>query len=83
MTTSTVVRGLEKRGLVSRSEHPTDARAHSLELTTAGEVLLRVTRELVEEIDQDMFGDEIVDDLAGPLTALLEAERIHASSGES
>ena len=79
MTTSTVVRGLEKRGLVSRGAHPTDARAHSLELTTKGKALLGATRDLVEAVDEDMFGDKIVSDLAGPLAALLRSERLQSS----
>ncbi|HEY5230078.1 MAG TPA: MarR family transcriptional regulator [Galbitalea sp.] len=35
-TTSQIVRGLERRGLVQRTQHPDDARALALALTLAG-----------------------------------------------
>jgi len=45
--TSQVIRSLADRGLVARSEHPTDARARCLSLTPAGEELLARARALV------------------------------------
>ena len=35
-TTSQIVRGLERRGIVQRTQHPSDARAWQLTLTGAG-----------------------------------------------
>jgi DNA-binding MarR family transcriptional regulator len=36
-TTSQIVRGLERRGILQRSRHPADARAMALALTAAGQ----------------------------------------------
>jgi DNA-binding MarR family transcriptional regulator len=40
-TTSQVVRGLERRGILQRTRHPEDARAQALVLTDAGAILAR------------------------------------------
>ena len=55
MTTSQVVRALEKKKLVRRTDHPTDARAYALRPTAAGRRLARQLIHLVERADQDFF----------------------------
>lgn len=77
MTTSTVVRTLEQRGLVARSPHPSDARAHSLELTTEGIALLQGTRVVVERLDCEMFGEEINAELRALLSRCLDDAKPH------
>ncbi len=71
MTTSSVLRLLEERGLVERGEHPTDSRANSISLTVAGRALLVVARESAEAVDREMFGAEPDLGLIGVLAALL------------
>ena len=41
-TTSQIVRGLERRAILGRRQHPSDARARALELTPGGLELARV-----------------------------------------
>lgn len=55
MTTSTVMRTLQKKGLISRKEHQTDTRAKSVTLTTKG---LEVTKQaigIIEAFDRQFF----------------------------
>ena len=55
MTTSQVVRVLEKRKLVRRTDHPSDSRAYALRPTAAGRRLARQLIHLVERADQEFF----------------------------
>jgi DNA-binding MarR family transcriptional regulator len=55
MMTSQVVRKLEARGLVTRTPHPTDARARHLALTPEGERLLAGALHDVESADETYF----------------------------
>ncbi len=55
MMTSQVLRALERRGLVDRPTHPTDARARELALTPAGTELALRAIALVEEVDRQFF----------------------------
>jgi DNA-binding MarR family transcriptional regulator len=55
MMTSQVLRKLEARGLLSRSAHPTDARARHLGLTEAGERVLAPALRDVEAADAGYF----------------------------
>jgi DNA-binding MarR family transcriptional regulator len=55
MTTSQVVRVLEKKKLVRRTDHPSDSRAYALRPTAAGRRLARQLIHLVERADQEFF----------------------------
>ncbi len=55
MMTSQVVRALEKRGLVQRTEHPFDSRAKCLRLTSAGRKRVVRAMPLVEGVDAEFF----------------------------
>jgi DNA-binding MarR family transcriptional regulator len=55
MTTSQVVRALENKKLVRRTDHPTDSRAYALRPTAAGRRLARQLIHLVERADQEFF----------------------------
>lgn len=55
MMTSQVLRSLEKRGLLNRTEHPTDTRAKVLNLTLEGEQKARAAIPDVERTDHDFF----------------------------
>ena len=55
MMTSQVLRALERRGLVERPAHPTDARARELGLTSAGSALALRAIVVVEEVDRRYF----------------------------
>lgn len=55
MTTSQVLRTLEKKKLVRRTDHPTDSRAFALRPTAAGRRLARQLIHLVERADQEFF----------------------------
>ena len=55
MMTSQVLRVLERRGLVARPMHPTDARARELALTPAGSELALRAIAVVEEADRQFF----------------------------
>lgn len=55
MTTSQVLRTLEKKKLVRRTDHPGDSRAYALRPTAAGRRLARQLIHLVERADQEFF----------------------------
>jgi DNA-binding MarR family transcriptional regulator len=55
MTTSTVLRALQKRGLVKRQEHLTDTRAKTVELTEEGGRIVQQAVVLVETFDHTFF----------------------------
>jgi DNA-binding MarR family transcriptional regulator len=55
MMTSQVVRALERKGLLERAPHPTDARARALRPTAAGEALAARAVAVVEEADEAFF----------------------------
>jgi len=54
--TSEVLRTLERKKLVRRLPHPTDARAKQIVLTEAGKRLSRRAIALVEAVDESFFG---------------------------
>jgi DNA-binding MarR family transcriptional regulator len=54
--TSEVLRTLERKQLIRRLAHPTDARAKQIVLTTAGKKLSRRAIALVEAVDEAFFG---------------------------
>ncbi len=54
--TSEVLRTLERKGLVKRLAHPSDARAKQIALTAAGRRVAQRAVALVEEADEAFFG---------------------------
>ncbi|MBV8325240.1 MarR family transcriptional regulator [Chryseobacterium sp.] len=55
MTTSQVVRTLQKKELISRQEHKTDTRAKTIEITEKGKKTIKKAVIAVEKFDQDFF----------------------------
>lgn len=55
MMTSTVVRTLEQKALLTRAVHPADSRAKSLRVTAAGHRLAAVALGVVEAVDHAFF----------------------------
>lgn len=55
MTTSTVLRTLQKKGLLQRQEHSTDTRAKTVELTPAGVEMAKLAVKTVETFDHEFF----------------------------
>jgi MarR family transcriptional regulator, organic hydroperoxide resistance regulator len=70
-TTSQIVRGLERRGLLTRSPHPDDSRAVTLALTTPGTELARDCAARVRAISTGFFADVDPAELGDALTMLL------------
>ena len=55
MTTSTVLRTLQQKGLLKREEHSTDTRAKIVRLTTAGEKTAKLAVKAVAVFDDNFF----------------------------
>jgi DNA-binding MarR family transcriptional regulator len=55
MTTSTVLRTLQTKGLLQRQEHSTDTRAKTVALTDSGIALVKEAVKTVEQFDNDFF----------------------------
>ncbi len=55
MTTSTVLRTLQQKGLLKRQEHATDTRAKTVALTSAGLAVVKQAVKTVEQFDDDFF----------------------------
>ena len=55
MTTSTVLRTLQKKGLLKREEHSIDTRAKTVELTKKGIGIIKNAIQTVEEFDASFF----------------------------
>lgn len=55
MTTSTVLRTLQTKGLIERQEHSTDTRAKSVALTAEGTKIIKQAVKTVEKFDNDFF----------------------------
>jgi len=55
MTTSTVLRTLQQKGLIQRQEHATDTRAKTVELTEQGKEIIKRAIVTVEEFDRRFF----------------------------
>lgn len=56
MTTSTVIRTLEKKGYLQRADHTTDTRAKLVRLTPKGLVTVKEAIIVVEDFDKKFFG---------------------------
>ena len=64
MTTSTVLRTLQSKGLLQRQEHATDTRAKTVALTEQGQKIVKQAVKAVEKFDADFFsplGDKTKD----------------------
>jgi MarR family transcriptional regulator, organic hydroperoxide resistance regulator len=55
MTTSIVLRTLQKKQLITRTEHATDTRAKTVCLTPQGRTLAAQAIKIIEEFDRDFF----------------------------
>jgi DNA-binding MarR family transcriptional regulator len=55
MTTSTVLRTLQGKGLLQRQEHGTDTRAKTVTLTDAGKKITKQAVLVVEKFDDEFF----------------------------
>lgn len=55
MTTSTVLRTLQKKGFLQRQEHSTDTRAKTVELTVSGKKIIKKAVLTVEKFDTEFF----------------------------
>lgn len=55
MTTSTVLRTLQAKGLLQRQEHLTDTRAKTVALTDSGKKIIKEAVKVVEAFDKDFF----------------------------
>ncbi|MBB6130937.1 MarR family winged helix-turn-helix transcriptional regulator [Mucilaginibacter lappiensis] len=55
MTTSTVLRALQTKGLLQRQEHATDTRAKSVALTETGKQVIKQAVIVVEDFDRLFF----------------------------
>ncbi len=55
MTTSTVIRTLERKQLIKRQEHHTDTRAKTISLTDNGLKITRQAVKIIEKFDADFF----------------------------
>ncbi|WP_165026017.1 MULTISPECIES: MarR family winged helix-turn-helix transcriptional regulator [unclassified Dysgonomonas] len=71
MTTSTIIRNLQKKGLISRRESKTDTRARIVGITDAGEQLFQRAITKVREIQEVLFEDIDKDALKTQLVILL------------
>ncbi|MHA4807939.1 MarR family winged helix-turn-helix transcriptional regulator [Flavitalea flava] len=74
MTTSTVLRTLQGRGLVQRQEHATDTRAKTVVLTDEGKKITQQAVKTVEKFDAAFFAPlgKTTPDFNGKLNALLK-----------
>jgi DNA-binding MarR family transcriptional regulator len=82
MMTSQVIRALEKKGLVTRSSHPTDGRAVALEPTPAGVAAANRANLDVEAADREYFSALDPDELTAftrHLRTLDQRDRAHGA----
>lgn len=70
MTTSQVVRALEKKGLVRRVTNPADSRARHLKATARGRKLAREAVVVAERVDREFFDPVDEERLRGMLREL-------------
>ncbi|MDR2179103.1 MAG: MarR family winged helix-turn-helix transcriptional regulator [Synergistaceae bacterium] len=56
MTVSQIVRGLEKKGFLTRTANPKDTRANAVRLLEKGQHAVAQALPVVEKIDEDFFG---------------------------
>lgn len=78
MTTSTILRNLEKRGFVRRMPSKTDTRARVVETTSEGNALLFKAIEQMRDTEKELLTDinhEIIKDELKKLLAKLEGQK--------
>lgn len=81
MTTSTVLRNLQKKGLINRRESTTDTRARIVELTEEGFELFIKAVSKVKESQDELFRNIDVNVLKTQLQSLLkEMDRLNKTS---
>jgi DNA-binding MarR family transcriptional regulator len=83
--TSQVVRSLAERGFLTRRDHPTDARARCIELTSEGHKVLAEAREAIRPVRDEFFaplGDQ-ASVLAQLLAKVVEADEQSAEDRRS
>jgi DNA-binding MarR family transcriptional regulator len=56
MSVSQIVRGLEAKGYLTRTDNPKDTRANAVQLTPKGQKTIKIALPIVEKIDDDFFG---------------------------
>ena len=78
MTTSTVLRTLQKKGLLQRQEHSTDTRAKTVALTEQGKQIIKKAVVTVEKFDKKFFAlpSGAVTKLNESLITLLEQNKV-------
>ena len=78
MTTSTILRNLQKKGLISRRESTTDTRARIVEVTKEGSALFFRARAKMEERQEELLKNIDKEGLIAHLQSLLtEMDRIN------
>ncbi|GAB6009112.1 MarR family winged helix-turn-helix transcriptional regulator [Dysgonomonas reticulitermitis] len=81
MTTSTILRNLQKKGLVSRRESTTDTRARIVEVTDEGVALFFRAKTKIEESQEELFKNIDKQGLVTHLRLLLrEMDRLNKSN---
>ncbi len=83
MTVSQVVRKLEAKGLVTRTDHPDDTRAKALRLTDAGMAALKAALPTIERMDDAFFDPADRARLTAELMRLYRAHRNGARPAEA
>ncbi|WP_143309008.1 MarR family winged helix-turn-helix transcriptional regulator [Chitinophaga vietnamensis] len=71
MTTSTVLRNLQSKGLLKRKEHATDTRAKTVALTEEGKALVKQAVKTVEQFDKEFFS--VLGDKTGAFNKKLQS----------
>jgi DNA-binding MarR family transcriptional regulator len=56
MSVSQIIRGLEGKGYLTRTENPNDTRANAVQLLPKGIETVRAALPVIEKIDEDFFG---------------------------
>ena len=72
MTTSTIIRNLQKKGLIDRKESKTDTRARIVELTNSGSELFYRAMTKVKTLQDELFSGMDVEALKAQLQILLD-----------
>lgn len=74
MTTSTVLRTLQTKGLINRREHKADTRAKTVGLTENGQKIIKQAIKTVENFDKQFFSSlyKRTKDFNSKLTTILE-----------
>ena len=82
-TVTGLLDSLERRGLVSRSAHPTDRRSLVVEITPNGRTVLQQVRTLIHEHERAWLGDLSDDDLRAYIEQLHRIQDTVAAAGSA